>query len=180
MRWYASQILLLAMLGALPVAQAQGPETIASIAIPVKGTIEAIGSVELLITLYDGKTSGHELYTMTATIPVESKMYFAMIHVPDVVFRGRQTVYVEVAKPSAPAIPLEPRAQFTKPGGATDKSFTIRGCSLCFSCGGSYPTFSGAFGSTGLGTAERGKSCSGTVDSRFDFRPYLCCQGGSV
>src|SRR5436305_153750 len=149
MRRYASQILLLAILSVTPLAHAQGPE--APEAIPVKGSTEAIGSVELLITLYDRETSGRELYSVTTTIPVESKTYFAMIQVPGAVFRGRQTVYVEVARPSAPAIPLEPRAQFTKPGDATDKSFAIKGCSLCFSCGGSFPTFSGAFGSTGLG-----------------------------
>jgi hypothetical protein len=186
MKWFTLQIMLFAMLMTLPAAQAQKPEALASssTAVPVKGSIEATGSVELLITIYDRETGGHELYSLTATLPVERNTYFDMIKVPDAVFRGRQTVYVEVARPSAPAIALETRAQFTKPGngpgGGAEKSFAIRGCSLCYSCGGAYPAFNGAFVTTGVGTQERGRSCSGNVDSRIDFRPHLCCQTGSL
>lgn len=180
MKGYASQVLLFALLVALPVAEAQEPEANSSSAVPVKGTIEATGSVELLITIYDRPTRGHELYSVTTTIPVEHNMYFDIINVPDVVFHDRQTVYVEVATPSAPEVALEARSQFTKPGGEVKKSFAILGCSLCYTCGGSYPIFNGAFGTLGVGTHERGRSCSGKVDSRIDFQPNLCCQAGSL
>lgn len=176
-----AELILFAVLIARPVAHAQQPETSSGIKIPVKGTIEAIGSVELLITVYDRETGGHELYSLTTTLPVEKNTYFDMINVPDAIFRRRQTVYVEVTRPSAPAIALETRSQFTQPGSAAaNKSFVILGCSLCYTCGGSYPIYNGAFATPGLGTAERGKSCSGNVDSRLDFRPHLCCQTGHV
>jgi hypothetical protein len=175
---------LLAIVVTMPVAQAQKPEASASTSVPIKGTIEATGSTELLITFYDSETGGHELYSLTARVPVENKTYFDMINVPNTIFRGNQTVYIEVARPSAPAIALETRSQFTKPGGerigGANKSFAILGCSLCYTCGGSYPIFNGAFATPGLGTAERGKSCSGKVESHLDFRPHLCCQTGSL
>lgn len=186
MKRYAFQVLLFTLLIALPVAHAQEPEELvrSSTAIPVKGTIEAADSAELLITIYDRETGGHELYSVTATLPVEGNTYFDMIDVPDAVFRGRQTVYVEVARPAAPAIGLEARAPFTKPGGklagGANKSIAILGCSLCYTCGGSYPIYNGAFVTAGLGTKERGKSCSGAVASYIDFRPHLCCQNVSL
>lgn len=186
MKRYGIQIiLLLAMLIASPVAQAQEPESSggASTEIPVKGIIQEAGSVELLFTIYDREQGGRELYSVTTTVEVEKNTYFGSINVPDELFRGRQTVYIEVARPSAPAIGLEARSQFTKPGGRpagrANKSVTILGCSLCYTCGGSYPIFSGAFVTPGLGTKERGRSCSGKVSSTLDFRPHLCCQNVS-
>src|SRR5437764_15495087 len=100
MRNYAPQVMLLAIFTVLPVAHAQEAEGLASasgIAVPVKGAIAATDSVELLITIYDRPTGGHELYSVTTTLPVENNMYFDMIDVPDTVFRSRQTVYVELA-----------------------------------------------------------------------------------
>ena len=106
MKRYVSQVLLFAILVALPVAEAQEQEATSSSAVPVKGTLEATGSVELLITIYDRPTRGHELYSVTTTMPVEHNMYFDMINVPDGVFHGRQTVYIEVATASAPEVAL--------------------------------------------------------------------------
>ncbi|HSG39522.1 MAG TPA: hypothetical protein VLE27_07765 [Thermoanaerobaculia bacterium] len=183
MKGYTLQILLISMLITLSVAQAQEFEALTGSSVtevPIKGTIEGNGPVDLVITIFDRETKGRELYSVTKTLPVYGNTYFGMINVPDGAFRGRQTVYVEVARSSAPAIALEPRAQFTKPGGPNDKAFTLRGCSLCFSCGGSYPLFSGAFVTPGAGTSERGRACSGNVTSRIDFRPHLCCQTGSL
>lgn len=179
-------ILLLTMLIASSVAKAQEPEGSAgtSTEIPVKGTIQAAGPVELLFTIYDREEEGRELYSVTATVEVEENMYFGSINVPDELFRGRRTVYIEAARPSEPALGLEARSQFTKPGGRpagrARESVTILGCSLCYTCGGSYPIFSGAFVTPGLGTKERGRSCSGDVSSRLDFRPHLCCQNVSL
>jgi hypothetical protein len=174
-----SLVFLMLMTSLMVQAQEPGALDSSSTAVPVKGTIQATGSVALLITIYDRESGGRELYSVTADIPVERNTYFDTINVPDTVFRGRQTVYVEVASPSAPAIALEPRAQFTKPGArgaVTNKASAPVGCSLCYSCGGSFPIFSGAFVTPGVGTQERGRSCSGDVAPRLDFRPHLCCQ----
>jgi hypothetical protein len=47
-------------------------------------------------------------------------------------------------------------------------------CNLCFTCGGDWPVFSGAWNSTGSQT-ERGSGCSGGLILRADTRPFLCC-----
>jgi hypothetical protein len=184
MKLSALLVLLLAFL-VLPVAQAQEAADLASpsTAVPVKGTIDASGSVALVITFYDRELGGHKLYSMPATLPVEKNTYFGMVDVPDTIFRDRKTVYVGVAKAAATGGDVS-RAHFTRPvgpeGNADGKSFTLLGCSICYSCGGSYPVFSGAWVSAGLGAQERGGSCSGRVSSHIDFHPYLCCQTGTL
>jgi hypothetical protein len=170
-------VVLVAMLIGLPLAQAARA---ASISVPVKGVVDATGSVELVISFYDRAAGGREVYSVTKTLAVEHGVYFDMVDVPDSVFQSRQKVFVEVARPSAPALALAERAQFTKPGGqagaAPKVSFTFLGCSLCFTCGGSYPVFNGAFTNTGTSPQERSTACSSTVATRTDTRPFLCCQ----
>jgi hypothetical protein len=50
-------------------------------------------------------------------------------------------------------------------------------CSLCFTCGGRWPVFSGAIpaGST-ADPNERGSACAGDFQIRSDARPQLCCK----
>jgi hypothetical protein len=49
-------------------------------------------------------------------------------------------------------------------------------CSLCETCGGDWPVFSGAIPTrTGARPYERGPSCSGDPVSSVDSIPYLCC-----
>jgi len=51
-------------------------------------------------------------------------------------------------------------------------------CNVCFTCGGDWPIFAGAFHAvnTGLQTFERGSACSGTLHSSNDTNPFLCCK----
>jgi hypothetical protein len=52
----------------------------------------------------------------------------------------------------------------------------VPACSLCFTCGGSWPNFSGAFDAVATSqTAERGSLCSGNLTTVTDRRPFLCC-----
>jgi hypothetical protein len=50
-------------------------------------------------------------------------------------------------------------------------------CSLCYTCGGSWPVFSGAI-PTRLNAQpwERGSACSGNLAPVADTAPYLCCR----
>jgi hypothetical protein len=152
----------------------------ATTSIPVKGRINATGSVDLLITIYDREVGGTELYSMTKTLAIDRGVYFGMVDVPESVMTGRQKVFVELARPSAPAIAIAARSQFAQRGDAQaaspNKAVSIQGCSLCFTCGGTFTVFQGAFTTTGTAPQERGSSCSGAVISRTDTRPFLCCQ----
>ena len=50
-------------------------------------------------------------------------------------------------------------------------------CTLCYSCGGNWPMFSGAIPTSfGASPYERGSSCSGALMPRSDTLPYLCCK----
>ncbi len=52
-------------------------------------------------------------------------------------------------------------------------------CSLCLTCGGDWPMFSGAIPTRkGARPFERGSSCVGDLTSRSDTLPYLCCNSG--
>jgi hypothetical protein len=50
-------------------------------------------------------------------------------------------------------------------------------CSLCYTCGGSWPVFGGAI-PTRIGAQpwERGAACAGNLAPAADAAPYLCCR----
>jgi serine protease len=53
----------------------------------------------------------------------------------------------------------------------------VSACSLCYSCGASWPAFSGAVPlQAGSRPIERGSICSGTLSARPDSAPFLCCR----
>jgi hypothetical protein len=164
MRKHAILVVLFAML----VAQAA-----AAVPVPVKGTTDARGSVELIITFHERADGGKQLHEATQSIPVIDGVYYGMVEVPENVFRKRDKVFFSVATPAAPAI-VKDRGQFTLR--RDDKAVSIVGCTFCFTCGGSYPAFQGAFTAVGSSATERASSCSGTVTLRSDPSPFLCCQ----
>jgi Subtilase family len=53
-------------------------------------------------------------------------------------------------------------------------------CSLCNTCGGNWPIFSGVIPTRQGGRPyERGSECSGDLIPRNDTTPYLCCNSGA-
>lgn len=172
MKKQAFLFVLFAMLLSLPLAAQEGR----FVSVPVKGTIDAAGPVELLLTFYDRAVGGRELYSVTRTMNVADNIYFDMVDVPESALRGKLRVFIEAAHADTPAIPLGARQQFARRGGQ-NRAVLLQGCSLCFSCGGSFPIFQGAFNTAASPQIqERGSSCSGSVASRTDTRPFLCCQ----
>jgi hypothetical protein len=56
---------------------------------------------------------------------------------------------------------------------------TAVACQMCFTCGGDWPVFAGeprVFQSGAVGSVERGSACSGTLITRADTDPFLCCR----
>ena len=47
-------------------------------------------------------------------------------------------------------------------------------CSLCYTCGGRWPIYSGDLPIAG-GATERGSKCAGDLKESDDDDPYLCC-----
>jgi hypothetical protein len=57
---------------------------------------------------------------------------------------------------------------------------TVSACSLCSTCGGSWPIYSGTIGkiapTASYTPRERGAGCSGSLEYSNDTHPYLCCR----
>jgi hypothetical protein len=49
-------------------------------------------------------------------------------------------------------------------------------CNICFTCGGDWPIFAGMIRSSPANPTERGGSCSGSLITRTDSSPFLCCK----
>ena len=63
----------------------------------------------------------------------------------------------------------------------TDRGMrTVSACSICFTCGGSWPIYSGTIGllepAASYAPTERGSGCSGSLSYEEDTHPYLCCR----
>lgn len=56
----------------------------------------------------------------------------------------------------------------------------VSACSLCYTCGGHWPNYSGTIGkitpASSYAPKERGSSCSGSLQYKSDTNPYICCQ----
>ncbi|MDJ0675302.1 MAG: hypothetical protein QNJ36_07995 [Calothrix sp. MO_167.B42] len=56
----------------------------------------------------------------------------------------------------------------------------VSACSICFTCGGSWPIYSGTIGklepAASYAPTERGEACSGSLSYAEDTHPYLCCR----
>jgi Trypsin len=84
-------------------------------------------------------------------------------------------VYTRVSNPAISSFIEETLISIPTPVGAS--------CSLCYTCGGNWPTFAGqigqdtASGPVGLNApaTERGWSCSDPLAPSSDTAPYLCC-----
>jgi len=54
---------------------------------------------------------------------------------------------------------------------------TAVACNVCFTCGGDWPVFAGAWSSASFAATERGSACSGALGTALnDHSPFLCCR----
>ena len=54
---------------------------------------------------------------------------------------------------------------------------TAVACNVCFTCGGDWPVFAGAWNSPNFAATERGSACSGALGTALNDRsPFLCCR----
>jgi hypothetical protein len=57
----------------------------------------------------------------------------------------------------------------------------VSACALCYTCGGSWPIYSGTIGkltpAPSYTPMEFDSGCSGSLQYRGDDHPYLCCRG---
>lgn len=94
----------------------------------------------------------------------------------------RASTGLPVVQAQLPTLPPEtvteiddwPKPPIQLPSTRANSGFT----SLCFTCGGNYPDFVGAFNvPSGTMPIERGMNCSGGLQKRSDSRPRICSNG---
>jgi hypothetical protein len=64
-------------------------------------------------------------------------------------------------------------------GGMSAQTLTLQlqACQYCFTCGGVWNNYGGdLLRHTSSGAFERGSGCSGSIVSRSDSNPFLCCR----
>ena len=83
-----------------------------------------------------------------------------------------QAVMGEASQPSK-----EEALRATAGAGVGAPAAGVSACSLCYTCGGAWPVFSGVIPTrAGASPWERGPGCSGSLSAMSDTGPYLCCR----
>jgi hypothetical protein len=72
---------------------------------------------------------------------------------------------------------MQLQQQLLTPTGAASAVLLQSSCSLCFTCGGTWPIFSGSWPlAAPMNPSERGSACANPLMTRPDSRPFLCCR----
>jgi hypothetical protein len=133
------------------------------------------GTVSLVLKIYDQSNGGTTLYEATHEVEVTHGQYFAIIQVPSETIAKSQTIWLEAASVEQKELAFEPRTSFATraPEGAAAGG-ACAGAALCYTCGGCTGWQYGAIPVPSGDPTELGASCSGPVQTRTDYRPYLC------
>jgi len=158
-------------------------------ALPVKGVLSVSSSPDakegteatVILRLYDRQFAGTKLYEERQTVTADSLGIFVAFvgegtrfGVPTSITDAHRTLWAEWALASSPGIVREARLEITHKR-ASGEAITVNvNPSMCFTCGGSYPIFSGSWTVSPANPTERSSSCSGSLITRVDSRPFLC------
>ena len=118
-------------------------------------------------------------------VPVQNGAYLAFIGsvtpggIPAGLYNAHGTFWVDAVPPTSlndqtVRTPFTLRRDASTPG--TDSitlSFAVDN-SVCFTCGGAWPVFSGMIPSSGGHATERHASCGGFLTYSVDSSPYIC------
>ena len=164
-----------------------------TITIPVKGTLSSTNeaSVSVVLRLFDREFGGAKLYEERQTVEVVDGVFVAFVGqgtregVPKNVTDSHPVVYAEWSLASSASIVPEQRVSVmhTRTNtaiapNAVSVSVPVD-MSICFTCGGSWPIFSGMSRNGGITAAERrvterGAACSGPLLNRPDTLVFYC------
>jgi hypothetical protein len=150
-----------------------------AVQLPVKGRIDAPdGKTWLTFRVYDAARGGSLVYTESRSVPVTRGIYFAMVGGRNSALTASRSVWVEVARGTGQIVgdrqAFTVGTAFEAPG---SDATTVPASSVCFTCGGKWPAFSGFVYSefdAASGAGERGSSCSGSIVTSSDFQPFIC------
>ena len=145
-----------------------------AVSLPVKGRIAARdGRVDLTFKVYDRAQGGRLIHSETQRVDVRRGIYFAMVGGRAAALRSTPQTWVEVSRSGRPV--GERQAFEVDSGGDVGVETHIPGsAAFCFSCGGRWPIFTGAFTTEQGDPTEFGGGCANPLTVRSDTRPFLC------
>ncbi len=159
-------------------------------ALPVKGILRGVSRpddkagtvVKVIIRLYDQQFGGSLLFQEQQSVAVAHDGIFVAMAgaatqngVPARITDQHATVWADYSLAAAAGINLaNGRQQITHRRSDFSPSAIAIDPSLCFSCGGAWPIFAGAFTPGVNNPTERGSGCSDVLTVRTDSRPFLC------
>jgi hypothetical protein len=151
----------------------------------VNPSSNATGAVSLVLRLYAQQTSGAPLFEERQTVTVQNGSYLAFIGsatpggIPASIYNAHGTFWIEAVPTSAPnsavaRVPFTLRRDASTPVGTDSISLSFAvDPSVCYTCGGAWPIFTGMITSAGHAT-ERGVGCGGVLTYSVDSSPYIC------
>jgi hypothetical protein len=144
------------------------------------------GVVDLILRLYATQTSSTPLFVERQAVPVQNGSYLAFIGsatpggIPASVYDAYGTFWIEANPASSLSSDTSARTPFTlrrdasTPGtDAITLTFAVDS-SVCYTCGGAWPVFSGMIPSAGGHATERPAGCGGNFTYANDGSPYIC------
>lgn len=166
---------------------AAGPVASQVLTIPHKASVSGSAtSADLVLRLFATQTGGTPLFTERQTVAVQNGRYLASIGsatpggIPASVYNAHGTFWIDAVPATSlndqtVRVPFTLRRDSSTPG--TDNislNFAVD-VSVCYTCGGSWPVFSGMIHSAGSTAWERAGGCAGAlVNGAADASPYIC------
>ncbi len=145
------------------------------------------GKAHFVFSIYSAATGGTKLFEEEQSIAPTGNHLYAEVGsathggIPAHILRQHSTIYLEVARASAPWNALASRQMIAfKPANnsnANSSGFAVSisvDPSVCFTCGGAWPFLVGSWSTPTPGAYERPSGCGGALASSGDTRPYLC------
>lgn len=145
------------------------------------------GVADLMLRLFATPTGGTPLFVERQAVQVQNNSYLAFIGsvtpggIPATIYNAHGTFWIEatpavsLSNASTARTPFTLRRDATTPAG-TDSitlSFSVDN-SVCYTCGGAWPVFSGMIPSAGGHATERASGCGGALVYATDASPYIC------
>jgi hypothetical protein len=146
--------------------------------LPVKGRIDARDAkTQLSFRVYNAARGGRVVYSESRQVPIVGGVYFAMVGGRGLPLSASRSLWVEVSTGTGRV--LGERQAFTAVSSSDVGAAVAQksASTYCFTCGGEWPAFSGAFANDIIGgVAERGSTCVGRIEITSDTFPFLCSQ----
>jgi peptidyl-Lys metalloendopeptidase len=114
------------------------------------------------------------------TIVHESSHFYVVAGTTDHVYGQSGCQQLAMNNPSQAIENADSHEYFAENNPPLPMPTVVSACSLCYTCGGNWPTYSGTIGkiipAPSYAPMERASGCSGSLQYMNDDHPYICCK----